>query len=122
MDVSEFVLNYLIKESGADVSVPLDEFDRFQLYGELIKTVDMKNAGNTYLHSEEIYLRSHLLKNDIITVADIPQNITAMAVNQALCRADALLNNITASDSEVFLYGGTALKKQCAENKDKPFL
>ena len=121
MDVSEFILNYLIKESGANISVPLEESARFKLYGELIKTVDIKNISNTYVRSENTYLHSQLLKNNIVSVADISQNITALVLNPAFCRADALLNNMSDLSSDICLFGGTALKKQYAENMNKPF-
>lgn len=121
MDVSELILNYLIKESGADISVPLDDCERFQLYSSLVKHADLKKAGNTYLRAEETYLSRQLMKNDITDIDGIPENISALNVNPAFCRADALLNNITDTESDVFLYSGTEFKLNCAENAEKSF-
>ena len=116
MQYSEIVLGYLLKAQNKNVIFPQGEAQRFDLYAQLIKTPFSLNEA--FVKTESLYLKKVLLEKENFT---LPNGINALVGDAALFGGDAVVFSVDDTESNLFLFAGSAFKMAINKSEELPF-
>lgn len=115
MEISEFVLDYIVREQGRNIAIPNEEKERFELYKQLIKSPFELNES--FIKTESIYLKNILASRKSL---EIPPGVSVTGEEVCFICADVVINRVDDTENDIYLFSGSAYKKVIEGTREFP--
>ncbi len=118
MKLAGLLTGYLAKLNNESEAVCQTPQQYFKEYSRLIKISDLNALNAAFFKSEEAYLKDIVESMGTTDVTTFSYRLSGVNASPVALRADLLINPVVDTEGELYLYGGSALKKTCNDLKE----
>ena len=119
MKLAGLLIGYLAKLNNESVPACEDEGQYFSEYLRLREKSDLNLFNAAFFKSEEAYLKDIVMSREITDVTSFTYRLSGVNASPVSLAADLLINPVVDTVGDLYIYGGSALKKICTNlNED----